>query len=478
VDWLAESGFSVWQFLPFGPTGHGNSPYQLLSAFAGNPLFIDPDGLVDLGLLDPVEVAAARAGSADRVDYGAVITQHGELLRLAAARFGAGTPAWLCGEYRAFVDAHDALWLRDHALYATLKRFHDGAPWSAWPPGHRDRDPLSLAEWRDANAAAMQVERVIQFLFYRQWESLRVHALERGVALFGDVPIYLPHDCADAWARRELLALDDDGYPIEVAGVPPDYFSDEGQRWGNPLYDWQHHAADGYSWWVSRLRHAFETMDMVRLDHFRGFEAYWSIPADSSAREGIWRPGPGAALFAAIRAALGECQIVAEDLGIITDEVTALRRQFDLPGMQVLQFMVGEPEFDPASIGEDCVCYTGTHDNDTVVGWFHRSARRDPAALGELQRSVCERLGCDVHHVGDAMIRLAFGTAAELAIVPMQDVLGLDSRARMNMPGSVGDNWTWRLVEAQLDDEIAARMRAMIEASGRVAGNGAGAGCR
>lgn len=468
VDWMASAGVSVWQVLPTGPTGFGNSPYQLLSAFAGNPLFIDLADLAELGLLEPFEVGRARAGHGGRIDYGSVIADREYLLGVAAGRMDRVSQPGLLDEYAQFVAAEEDIWLRDYALYSTLKRWHGLRPWLQWEARFRDRDKAALETWQRDQAPEIERVRRIQFLLCRQWRSLRDYARSHGISLFGDVPIYLAHDCADAWAGREMLALEADGSPLEVAGVPPDYFSADGQRWGNPLYRWDWHAEHGFDWWIRRLGHAFRQLDMVRLDHFRGFEAFWAIPADRPASDGQWRPGPGAALFDAIRTALGPCELVAEDLGVITDDVTALRRKFDMPGMQVLQFLVGADEFHEQRIGEDCVCYTGTHDNDTTVGWFSGSGRLHGEALASWQRLICERLQCGADDVHRAMISLALDCGARLAVVPVQDVLGLGSDARMNHPGTDAGNWEWRLEPGQLDADAAESLRAMIEASGRL----------
>jgi 4-alpha-glucanotransferase len=468
IDWMAAAGITVWQFLPAGPTGYGNSPYQLLSAFAGNPLFIDLAELVELGMLDASEYKTLCVPSSARVDYPALISAKLSMLELAASRLNqAGTPE-LLQEYGEFLAEHDVNWLRRYAQFSTIKRQQGLVSWVDWEPEFRNRDPLALAAWEAESVDQLERAKRIQFLFFRQWRNMRTYANDRGVALFGDLPIYLAHDCADAWAAPELLDLDAEGYPLMIAGVPPDYFSVEGQRWGNPLYRWERHAADGYRWWVTRIQHAFQFADMVRLDHFRGFEAYWAIPAGHSARDGQWRAGPGFELLDAIYSRLGAPALVAEDLGIVTDDVTALRRHFHLPGMKVLQFLVGQPEFDPGAIDADCVCYTGTHDNDTVVGWFSGSGQIRGAELAQWQGTVCHQLQCAPEEVPDAMLGLALGTRAELVVLPLQDVFALDSEARMNTPGRSEDNWEWRCEAAQLDIRSASKLRAMIVAAGRL----------
>lgn len=467
VDWMVSSGLSVWQVLPLGPTGFGDSPYQLLSAFAGNPLLIDLDNLGELGLLERYELDSARAPDSRRVSYASVIAGRQRLLELAADRLEQRPHAVEAEEYAAFVRENDDSWLRDFALYSTIKRHHSQRAWTEWRTALRDRDTVAIRQWEADHDADLECVRRIQFLFFRQWHALREYSRSRGVTLFGDVPIYLAQDCADSWAGRDMLYLDANGRPIEVAGVPPDYFNDEGQRWGNPLYRWDWHDDHDFDWWIRRLKQAFAHFDMVRLDHFRGFDAYWAIPADAPACEGEWRPGPGKRLFDVLRRALGQRPMVAEDLGEITESVIDLRRQFEMPGMQVLQFLVGSDRFDPYAIAEDCVCYTGTHDNDTTLGWFKGSGRPADRDLAAWQSLVVDQLQCRRREVPSAMIELALDSDARLAIVPAQDFLELDSDARMNHPGRDSGNWLWRLSAGQLDEQLADRIRAMITASSR-----------
>ena len=470
VDTLAEMKISVWQFLPLGPTGFGDSPYQPLSTFAGNELLIDIGDLVDLDLLEASEVTKLASLPRHFVDYESVIRLKMPLLELAASRFTERVDVDLRRDFETFTEGPDKDWLEDYALYRLLKSLHDNRPWLDWPPEYANRDAEAPAVMKRREAARLESIKVQQFLFRRQWRLLREHAKQRGVLLFGDLPIYIALDSADAWARRDLLQLDEDGRPTRVAGVPPDYFSEDGQLWGNPLYDWERHAADGYAWWSDRVRATATLCDLVRIDHFRGFEAYWSVPADAStARDGRWEPGPGAALFDAVRDALGSLPIVAEDLGVITPEVEQLRDLFGLPGMRVLQFDACAPGFSLDDIGENSVCYTGTHDNDTTAGWFAGSPD-DPRSDDEIcatRETVLALTGGNAENVAGDLIKAAFSTAARLAIAPMQDFLGLGSAARFNTPGTAAGNWRWRVTDAQLSHEVCDNVAELVRASGR-----------
>lgn len=469
VDWLAESGLSVWQFLPTGPTGFGNSPYQPLSVFAGNPLFVDLEGLCELNLLTRSELDAYPEFAPERVEYARLAPLKLEYLGRAARRFRSTAGAELRAEHEAFQARHEGSWLHDFALFSVIRNRHGHARWTDWSRPLALRDPDAIAAIERQYRAEIDAVKTIQFLFHVQWGALHHYARQRRVALFGDVPIYMALDCAEAWGRPDLLELDKEGKPTSLAGVPPDYFSAEGQNWGCPLYRWERHEAEGFSWWLSRLEHAFELSDMVRLDHFRGFEAYWAIPADaSSAREGEWRPGPSRKLFDTIIAALGRVPLVAEDLGLITDEVRALRRTYHWPGMEVLQFLVDRDDFDIGKLPEDCACYTGTHDNDTTVGWFRGSdGMIGGAELDAMQKTILANTSGHPDTIHRDLIRLAFDSRAELAIAPMQDFLGLDSSARMNTPGRTADNWQWRLRTGQLHADGLAYVGRLVSDSGR-----------
>jgi len=467
VDFLADARQGIWQVLPLGPTGFGDSPYQCFSAFAGNPLLVSLERLVEEGWLGPQDLASAPAFSDTSVDYAAVIAFKEPLLARAADAFEERASR----EARERLDAfcrRNAAWLDDYALFTALKQAHGGRPWHEWDEDLARRRPAALERARRAHASAVRRCQFAQYAFYRHWGDLRRHCHERRVAILGDIPIFVAHDSADVWAHPELFFLERDGRPSVVAGVPPDYFSATGQRWGNPLYRWGALRARRYAWWIERMRGLLELVDLVRLDHFRGFEAYWEVPGSApTAQQGRWVKAPGAALLRALRSALGDLPIVAENLGVITPEVERLRERFELPGMAVLQFAFGEDggysPFLPHNFARRLVVYTATHDNDTTVGWWNdpggASSTRSREEI-EHQRAHCRRyLGlrddADVHW---AFIRAAFASVADTAIVPLQDVLGLGSEARMNMPGRPEGNWRWRLEPGRLRPGVRDRL--------------------
>ncbi len=495
---LADMGVRVWQVLPLGPTGYGDSPYQAFSAFAGNELLIDVEGAsagaqsgargradVPEPLAAPARdgargaepvggtapaVPGAATDDATTVDYAAVVPRQRAALARAVAAFAPDD------DFHAFVAA-ESDWLEDYALFMALKAAHGGAPWTAWEPGAAQRDPAALAAWRARLAPTIHQHRVAQYLFDRQARAWRAACAARGIRLMGDLPIYVAHDSADVWAHRALFQLDRDGRPLAQAGVPPDYFSATGQLWGNPLYDWAAMAADGYAWWTRRMRAALARFDLVRIDHFRGFEAYWEVPGDATtAVDGRWVHGPGAALFDAMAAALGPLPIVAENLGLITPAVEALRTRCGFPGMAVLQFAFGPGGADGAplrlhDLTRDTVVYTGTHDNDTCVGWW--TAEPSAATTQDAEAHAAERAfarrylattGDEIHWT---MIRAAFASVADLAVVPLQDVLGLGSEARMNVPGRAEGNWRWRFAWGQVTPAVVGRVRELVELYGR-----------
>ena len=464
VDTLVQARQQIWQILPLGPTGYGDSPYQTHSAFAGNLLLLDLEPLARAGYVPPGALEAAPSFPADRVDYGQLIRWKVPLLLSAHERFEAVADAAERQAFEAFCDAHDAVWLHDYALFMALKAEFGGAPWDQWPPEVRCREFGALAHWSVRLAPQVMAHKFVQYLFFRQWGALKAYANERGVRILGDMPIYVAYDSADVWANQHLFHLDEEGRPTVVAGVPPDYFSPTGQRWGNPIYRWDRMEAEGFRWWVERFRIARQMVDIVRLDHFRGFEAYYEIPAEEeTAVQGRWVKGPGAALFRAIFRELGEFPIVAEDLGVITEEVERLRRQFGFPGMKVLQFAFSSDHTNPYlphNYEPDCVVYTGTHDNDTTVGWF--------ATAPESERAHCLRyLGYQPDDIAWALIRLASASVARLAIFPVQDVLSLGSEARMNTPGRPEGNWQWRLQPQMLTEAILAWLAEVTETYGR-----------
>ena len=475
LAWAESAGLGVWQVLPLGPTGYGNSPYNSPSAFAGNPLLISPERLVEEGLLPRPALAGRPHFPLDRVDYEAARTWKERLLRASFAHFASHAPAGLRAEEEAWRGAPEqSRWLGDFTLFQSLKARFGGAAWTDWPPELRRREPAALEAARTELGDELAFHSYCQFLFFRQWERLRAEARARGIAILGDVPIYVAGDSADVWAHPELFKLRADGHPRAVAGVPPDYFSATGQRWGNPIYDWRRLARSGFAWWIERLRANLRLFDMVRLDHFRGFVAYWQIPAsEPTAVRGRWVRGPGARLFKALRAALGpHLPLVAEDLGVITPDVVALRERFALPGMRVLQFAFA------AAPGEDdvhaphrhtasSVVYTGTHDNDTSAGWY---AGLEP---GERER-VDDYLGRG-EPISVRIVRAAYTSVADLAIVPLQDFLGLGSEARMNTPAEPAANWAFRARAEHFTPELAAALRRMAELTGRWGAPAAGA---
>ena len=478
VDRLVEMELGVWQFLPLGPTAYGDSPYQPLSAFAGNASLVGLQPLVRLGLLREDELQPLGELPRDHVDYGRLIPLKRALLARAAERFDTQAANGLRAEYEAFLHANAARWLDDYALFRVLKTAHGERPWPEWEKAFVHREPAALVRARDAHAEPIERTRITQFLFDRQWQALKAYATERDVCLFGDMPIYIALDSVDAWANPERLLIDRDGRPSQVAGVPPDYFSEDGQLWGNPLYDWAYHARTRFRWWVDRVRHAARQTHLVRIDHFRGFEAFWSVPYGAkTAKDGEWVPGPGDALFVALEQALGKLPIVAEDLGVITPEVDALRENHGIPGMVVLQFEVGDPDFDPDAIEENSVCYTGTHDNDTTLGWF-RGNGDDTRTVEEIETARAGALRLTggkpetIHH---DMIRLAFACPAAFALAPMQEFLGLGAEARLTRPGTTLNNWRWRMAADALQPALLERVAEMAIEGRRAAAPAAAA---
>ncbi len=471
VDFLASTGQRWWQILPLGPTGYGNSPYQSHSSFAGNGLLIDPAGLIERGWLRAGELDDRPPLSEDQVDFDRVALTKNRWLSLAFERFDAD------GNDRGFADflAANRTWLEDYALFQALKDAHGGLPWYEWEPKLVARDPAACARWRKRCANQIRFHEFLQFVFEIQWQSLRDYCRERGVMLIGDLPIFVAHDSACVWSHPELFYLDERGRPLVVAGVPPDYFSETGQLWGNPLYRWDVHAAEDYSWWVDRIRFLLSRVDLIRIDHFRGFEAYWEIPAGSpTAASGRWVAGPGADFFESLRRRLGSLPLIAEDLGVITPAVEALRDEFGLPGMRVLQFAFGaDPGADiylPHRFVNHCLAYTGTHDNDTTVGWLTATdvattqSRAEVKAERAFVQRYVDRKNGDIHW---AMIRLAHASIADTAIIPMQDILGLGSRARMNLPGRAEGNWRWRFQWEQLGTKERKKLANLTAVYGR-----------
>ena len=474
LDWMRAAGQSVWQVLPLGPTGFGNSPYAALSAFAGNPLLISPERLVEEGLLGREALEGAPAFTEGRVDFDWVARWKDGLLRGAWARMGAaGAEAGAVRRaIRAWAEAPEqADWLPAWALYAALKRRHGGAGWRLWAPELRHREAAALARAREESRDEVEYQEYLQFLFHRQWEAVRRAAHERGIEIFGDAPIYVPIDSADVWERPDCFQLNDDLEPEAVSGVPPDYFSETGQLWGTPLYRWDRIEDDGFAWWIRRVRAELRRFDLLRLDHFRGFQAYWSVPAGAdSAKAGRWLPGPGIRLFRAMEAALGRLPLVAEDLGDVDDDVRGLVRDTGFPGMRVLQFGFGEPEstHHPDGYPANCVAYTGTHDNETLRGWLEEMGEAERARLMEwLPEGGAPRDSGAIDSIAWSLIGALYDSAADRVIVPMQDVLGLGNEARMNTPSIEEGNWEWRLPPSSISSELAHGLNSAVNSTRR-----------
>lgn len=447
VDFLARAGCRLWQILPLGPTGYGDSPYQCFSAFAGNPYLISPDSLIADGLLKHNDLHLLPEFGEGKVDYGAVIPWKLKLLDRSFELFREQGAAQLQQDYIRFQE-QQSYWLDDFSLFMALKEYHGGRSWIDWRPELRDRVPDAVHQVREYLSASIQKQVYRQYIFFRQWEELRQHVASNDMLIIGDIPIFVAHDSADVWANPELFHLNETGEPEFVAGVPPDYFSPTGQLWGNPLYRWDLQTENGYQWWIERFRSVLSLVDIVRLDHFRGFAGYWEIPGEAETAEiGRWVPGPGADFLNAIENALGELPIIAEDLGVITPDVIELRDSFKLPGMKILQFSFADgpqDKFLPHNYTENCVVYTGTHDNDTVRGWYERVPEKEK----DFYRRYLQRDGSNVSW---DLIRTCWSSVAVFSIAPIQDFLGLGNEARMNYPGNPHGNWTWRYHAGDLD---------------------------
>ena len=473
ADFLAACGQSWWQMLPVGPAGQDHSPYCSPSAFAGNPLLLSLDKLCRLGLLEPADIKSSRGLSSDKVRYAAVERFKEPRLRCAFEAFSCRPDNALQNDFASFCGERQA-WLDDYALFCALKETHQGAPWTDWEPDLRLRRAEALDLARRSLEASVRYHKFLQFLFHRQWGELREYCRSLGLGLIGDIPIFIAGDSADVWSHPEFFFLGSDGRPTVVAGVPPDYFSREGQLWGNPLYRWDLMRQDGYSWWIARMRAALERFDASRLDHFIGFHNYWEIPAGAkNAVAGRWVAGPGEDFFRALLAAFGKLEIIAEDLGVLTPEVAALRDTFAFPGMRIVQFCFGEwdEKLQPHMFPRRCVAYTGTHDNDTVAGWFNdpggQSNTRTPEQIGAERANALRYLDSDGAQIHWDMIRAALKSPAHTAIILAQDLLGLGSEARMNLPGTAEGNWQWRLRPNALTAEAAGRLALMTGAYGR-----------
>lgn len=464
VDFLAASGQSYWQILPLGPTGYGDSPYQSFSTFAGNPYYICLDNLIEEGLLTEKECMDADAGDDDsKVDYEKIYYTRFKLLRKAFDRSDIGKNA----DYIKFAEENKQ-WLKDYAMYMAIKDSLGGTSWIEWDEGLRLRETETIASYERKLSGDIAFYAYQQYLFATQWLELKIYANKKGISIIGDIPIYVAFDSADTWANPELFQLDEKNYPIAVAGCPPDAFSATGQLWGNPLYRWDYHEKTGFEWWIRRLEYCFKLYDVVRIDHFRGFDEYWAIPyGDETAQNGEWKKGPGYKLFGEVKRRLGKRQVIAEDLGFLTPSVLRLVKKTGYPGMKVLQFAFDsreESDYLPYNYPNNCVAYTGTHDNDTVNGWVAAMSRKDLAFakryLGiKRNAAVC-----------DSLIRAALGSVADTAVIPIQDYLELGSKARINTPSTLGGNWEWRMERGACSGELSKHMLELARIYGRKRG--------
>ena len=454
VDFLDRSGCQFWQVLPLGPTGYGDSPYQCFSAFAGNPYLISTTILLDQGLLTKSDLAERPDFPVERVDYGPVIDWKMKITRKSFERFQSSKKSKLLNAFQKYKE-EETHWLEPFAIFMAIKNQHGGVAWSEWPEDLRKRNPKAMKAFKKEHADEIQFQSYLQFLFYRQWQALRDYAANKGIRIIGDIPIFVAYDSADVWVHKELFYLDDEGLPEVVAGVPPDYFSETGQLWGNPLYKWEVHQKNGYQWWIDRLDAVLNQVDIIRLDHFRGFEAYWEIPyGNETAVEGQWVKGPENDFFRTVKAEMGELPIIAEDLGVITEQVIEMRKAFNLPGMKILQFaFASDPDDDflPHNYPVNCVAYTGTHDNNTTRGWYDNAPERE--------RDLCRRyLARSGQDIAWSMIRILWQSVAAWVVAPMQDFLSLGEWARMNYPGNPSGNWDWRMHPDAINEGLIKRL--------------------
>ncbi|MBI4180927.1 MAG: 4-alpha-glucanotransferase [Chloroflexi bacterium] len=475
ADFLAETGQHLWQVLPLGPTGYGNSPYQCLSVFAGNPPLISLEKLVEENYLDPADLENTPSFSEDSVEYRAVTDFKIPLLEKSYENFTRRATTTQLNDFETF-RRENVSWLETYALFRALQKVHNQASWNTWEEDIRRRESQALEQWHKKLRREIVCQQYQQYQFFQQWLALKRYCHQRGISLIGDMPIFTALDSADVWAHPEMFRLNEWGQPTVVAGVPPDYFSKTGQLWGNPIYRWEVMAEDGYQWWIERFRKALALVDIIRLDHFRGFEKYWEVPAsETSAIKGRWVAGPGAELFNTLKKALGELPIIAEDLGVITPEVETLRDRFGFPGMKVLQFAFSDgPEAEksrPHHYPSNCVVYTGTHDNNTTLGWFRgediNATTQSQAERRKETQLALKYLGSDGHEFNWDFIRLALMSVADTAIIPLQDILGLGSEARMNRPGTTAGNWSWRFTTNMLTDDIKTRLKELSLFYGR-----------
>jgi len=473
ADFLTASGQGLWQVLPLGPTGYGDSPYACYSAFAGNTLLISPEGLVEEGLLSQSDLPQGQILN-NRVDFELVHKLKDALLLKAYETYRGTTDTGLRSAFETFAESYSA-WLDDYALFRAVKAAHGGVAWTEWDPALLRREPSALGRVRESMREEIEAQKYYQFLFFRQWFALKTYCNDRGIKMIGDIPIFVAHDSADVWTDPEQFKLDQNGVPVVVAGVPPDYFSATGQLWGNPLYNWDRMRAERFRWWISRVQATLQLVDFVRIDHFRGFAASWEIPGgDKTAERGRWVEAPGRELFTTIREVLGNLPIIAEDLGVITPDVEKLRDDFGFPGMRILQFGFSSDTKNidlPHNYHKNVVVYTGTHDNDTTVGWFNSVAGETSTRSTEqieLERKFCMKyLNTDGEEIHWDFVRAVLASVANTAIVPLQDLLGLETEARMNLPNSISGNWTWRFKADALTEAIGSRLKELSRTYGR-----------
>ncbi|PWI48036.1 4-alpha-glucanotransferase [Candidatus Heimdallarchaeota archaeon B3_Heim] len=444
IDYLHKNGQTLWQILPLGPTGYGNSPYQCFSAFAGNPLLISPQILIQMDLLTKHDSTPPKFSNKSRIEYESVIAYKQKIIEIAYRNYTQKADPTLEAELNNFIDAH-GYWLNEFALFMSLKKANNMKSWIEWETSFKKREPYTIAKWIENNTYDIELFKFSQFLFFKQWEMAKNYAKQRNVKIVGDIPIFVAYDSADVWSNPDLYFLDDEGELLFVAGVPPDYFSETGQRWGNPLYRWDEMKKNGYEWWVKRIEHNLEQVDILRIDHFRGFESFWQISAEEeTAVEGKWIKGPGIEFFKELNKELGKLPIIAEDLGVITPEVEKLLKETGFPGMNVVQFAFGddndkytENKYLPHNVVQNSIVYTGTHDNQTTLAWFNNLS-------AELRKQVLEYTESSEKDIVGDLIKLAWGSAANMAVIPLQDLLRLGIEARMNTPGTTGNNWEWR----------------------------------
>ncbi len=460
VDMLAKAGQSYWQILPLGPTSYGDSPYQSFSTFAGNPYFIDPEMLIEEGLLKKAEADAYDFGkNPTQIDYGKIYNSRFKMLEKAFKRF---VPSKAKG-YAAFCKKN-SFWLEDYALYMAVKNSFGGISFIEWDEKIRKRDKKTLEIYKKKHEKQVEFYKFLQYEFSVQWTALKKYANKAGIKIIGDIPIYVAFDSADTWASPELFRFDENGYPTAVAGCPPDGFSPTGQLWGNPLYAWEHHKETGYKWWISRIRHCFELYDVVRVDHFRAFDAYYAIPyGDKTAEFGKWVKGPGYGLFKAVKEKLGDIDVIAEDLGFLTPSVLNLVKRCGFPGMKVLQFAFdsrADSDYLPHNYTGNTVVYTGTHDNDTTVSWFKTMKKADRR---KAERYLNRSDFSSDRELAHAFVKLAMSSVSRLCIIPMQDWLGLDNDARINLPSTLGGNWVWRMKKGAFSNALAKEIRSITK---------------